>query len=66
MRDAEAGYRNPGLPRSHIDGIARLGGHRLAIDIKLHRFLLRSIRLKVVKSSRHHVFKSEDPTAFET
>jgi hypothetical protein len=49
MRDAEAGYRNPGLPRSHIDGIARLGGHRLAIDIKLHRFLLRSIRLKVVK-----------------
>ena len=32
MRDAEAGDRNPGLPRSHIDGIARLGGDRPVVD----------------------------------
>ena len=38
MRDAEAGYRNPGLLCGHIDGIARFGRDHPAIDRKIHRF----------------------------
>ena len=37
MRDAEAGDRNPGLPRGHIDGIARFGSDRPAVDRKGHQ-----------------------------
>ena len=55
MRDTEAGYRNPGLPRSHIDGIARFGGDSLAVYIELHRSIPASI-----KSSCHKVIKSQE------
>jgi hypothetical protein len=43
MRDAEAGYRNPGLPCGHIDGIAQFGSDRPAIDGQIHRFRLSAI-----------------------
>jgi hypothetical protein len=43
MRDAEAGDRNPGLPRGHINGIARFGSYRTAIDGQIHRFQLSAI-----------------------
>ena len=37
MRDAEAGDRNPGLPRGHINGIARFGSDRPTVDRKGHQ-----------------------------
>ena len=37
MRDAEAGNRNPGLSRGRINGIARFGGDRPAVDDHRHR-----------------------------
>ena len=37
VRDAEAGYRNLGLPCGHIDGIARFGSDRPAVDGQIHR-----------------------------
>jgi hypothetical protein len=66
MRDAEAGDRNPGFLGSLVDRIAWFRGHSLAVYIELHRFLLRSIRLKFVKSSGRQVIKSSSQKGFKS
>lgn len=53
MRDAEAGYRNPGLLRRLVNRIAWFRCHSLAIDIELHRFLS-----TVFQAESRQVFKS--------
>ena len=61
VRDAEAGYRNPGLFSGLVNRVTRFRDHRLAVDIELHRSLF-----TVYQVESRHVVTSSDRPASET